>query len=168
MHKHTNQNQKIRAALKQAKGTHKCARVVAVNMVRIRGFGVLVAADALGVDRGTVGYWLDAYDRCGPDGLADDARPGRPYFVPRVELKIVGCAKRFTACEFGELVERRTGTKYSEPHARRLLRSLGFAVKKTLDIRRAPSSGEPETWQKDIEKEVEALENDGFTLVMSD
>ena len=143
---------------------------MAVNTVRIKGFGVLVAADALGVDRGTVSEWLDAYDRYGLDGLADDARPGRLHFVPRAELeRIVGGAKRFTAYEFVELVERRIGVKYSKPHGRRLLRSLGFAVKKTLRISdRVPSREDLETWQKGVEKEVEALENDGFTLVMVD
>ncbi len=124
----------------------------------------------LDIDHGTVSDWLDAYARNGLDSLADDARPGRPPFVPRAELeKIVGGAKRFTAYEFVELVERRTGVKCSEPHARRLLRSLGFAVKKTLRISdRVPSREELEIWQKDVEKEVETLENDGFTLMMAD
>ena len=128
------------------------------------------AAKMLGVDRGTVSDWLYAYARNGLDGLADDARLGRPPFVPRAELeKIVGDAKRFTAYEFVELVKERTGVKYSEPHGRRLLRSLGFAVKKTLRISdRVPSREELETWQRDVEKEVETLENDGFTLVMAD
>ena len=69
---------KIKTALKQTRGTCEYARVVAVNMVRIKGFAASVAADALGVDRGTVSDWLDAYDRDGLDGLADNARPGRP------------------------------------------------------------------------------------------
>ena len=65
------------------------------------------------------------------------------------------------------MVEKKTGVKYSEPHARHLLRSLGFAVKKSPRISdRVPFREELETWQKDVEKEVEALENDGFTLVM--
>ena len=91
-------------------------------------------------------------------------------FVPRVELeKIVGVSKRFTTYEFVELVKKKTGVKYSEPHGRRLLRSLGFAIKKTLRISdRVQSRKELETWQKDVKKEVETLENDGFTLVMAD
>ena len=141
-----------------------------MNMVRVNRQSPIFAAKMLGVDRGTVSDWLDAYARNGLDGLADDARPGRPPFVPRVELeKIVGGANRFTAYEFVELVEKKTGVKYSEPHARRLLRPLGFAVKKTPRISdRVPSREELETWQKDVEREIEALENDGFTLVMSD
>ena len=59
--------------------------------------------------------------------------------------------------------------KYSEPHGRRLPGSLGFAVKKTPRISdRVPSRKDLEIWQKDVEKEVEMLENDGFTLVMAD
>ena len=139
-------------------------------MVRVDRQSPTFAAKMLGVDRGTVSDRLDAYARNGLDGLADDARPGRPPFVPRAELeKIVGGAKRFTAYEFIELVEKKTGVKYSEPHGRRLLRSLGFAVKKTPRISdRVPAREELETWQKDVEKEVEALEDDGFTLVMTD
>ena len=76
----------------------------------------------------------------GLDGLADDARPGRPPLVPRAKLeRIVDGVKRSTAYEFVELVKKKTGVKYSEPHGRRLLRSLGFVVKKTPRISdRAP------------------------------
>ena len=162
--------EKIKVALKQTRGTREYARVVVVNMVRVNRQSPTFAAKMLSVDRCIVSDWLDAYVRNGLDGLADDARPGRPPFVPRAELeKIVGGAKRLTAYEFVELVEKRTGVKYSEPHARRLLRSLGFAAKKTLRISdRVPSREDLETWQKDVKKEVESLENDGFMLVMSD
>ena len=51
---------------------------MAVSMVRVKGFVVLTVADTLGVDRGTVGNWLDAYDRYGLDGSADTAKPDRP------------------------------------------------------------------------------------------
>ena len=50
---------------------------MAVSMVRIKEFVVLVVADALGVDRGTVDNWLDTYYRYGLDGHVDTARPGR-------------------------------------------------------------------------------------------
>ena len=161
---------KIRTALRQTRGTRKYARVVAVNMVRVNRQNPTFAAEMLGVDRGTVNDWLNAYDREGLDGLADDARPGRPPFVQRDKLeKIVDDAKRFTAYEFVELIEKKTGVKYSEPHARRLLRSLGFAVKKTPRISdRVPLKEDLEIWQKDTKREVETLENEGFTLVMSD
>ena len=128
------------------------------------------AAKMLGADCGAVSGWLGAYDHKGPDGLADDARPGRPPLVPRDKMqKIVGDTKRFTAYEFVGMVEKKTEVKYNEPHARRLLGSLGFAVKRTLRISdRVPPREELETWQKDTEKEVETLENDGFALVMAD
>ena len=162
--------EKIRAALRQTRGTREYARVVAVNMVRVKEFAASATADALGVDRGTISDWLDAYNRNGLDGLADDARPGRPPLVPRAKLeKIVDGAKRFAAYEFVELVKKKTGVKYSEPHGRRLLRSLGFVVKKTPRIsNRVPPKEELKIWQKDIKKEVDVLENDGFTLVMVD
>ena len=161
---------KIRAALRQTRGTREYARVVAVNMVRVKKFAASATADALGVDRSTVSDWLDAYDREGLDGLADDARPGRPPLVQRAELeRIVDGARRFTAYEFVDLVKKKTGVKYSEPHGRRLLRSLGFVVKKTPRISdRVPPKEDLEIWQKDIKKEVEMLENNGFTLVMAD
>ena len=104
------------------------------------------AVKMLGIDRCTVSDWLDAYTRNGLGCLADDMRPGRPPLIPRAELeKIVGGFKWFTAYEFAELVEKKTGVKYSEPHARRLLRSLGSAVKKTLRIAYRVSS------RKDLE-----------------
>ena len=139
-------------------------------MVRIKKYAIFEAASVLGIDRGTVSDWLNAYDCDGLDGLADDARPGRPPFVPRDQLeKIIGDTKRFTAYRFVELVEKRTDVKYSEAHARRLLRSLGFVVKKTTQIAdRVPPREELETWQKDTEREVETLEKDDFTVVMAD
>ena len=93
-----------------------------MNMVRINRQSPTFEAKMLGVDRGTVRDWLDAYARNSLDGL-DDARPGRPPFVPRAELeKIVGDVKWFTVYEFVELVEKKTSVKYSEQHAHRLLR----------------------------------------------
>ena len=101
--------EKIRMTLKQTRGTREYARVVAVNMVRVNRQSPIFAAEMLGVDRGIVSDWPDAYDRKGPDGLADDARPGHPPFVPRGKLKkIIGGAKRLTAYEFVELVKKRT------------------------------------------------------------
>lgn len=146
--------EKIRVALRRTRSTREYARVVAVNMVRVKGFAASATADALGVDRGTVSDWLDAYDRECLDGLADDAGPSRPPLVPRAKLeKIVDGAKRFTAYEFVELVKKKTGVKYSEPYGRRLLRSLGFVVKKTPRISdRVPPKDELEIWQKDIKK----------------
>lgn len=75
---------------------------------------------------------------------------GLPPFVPRDKLeKMVGDAKRFTAYELVELVEKKVSVKYSEPHARRLLRSLGFVVKKTQLISdHVLSREELEVWQK--------------------
>ena len=88
------------------RGTREHDRIVAVNMVRINGFTVQMVANAFSVDRSTVHDWLNAYARDGLDGLVDDARPGRPPFVPRAELvAIVGDTKRFTIYEFVELVK---------------------------------------------------------------
>ena len=64
---------KIRVALRQTRCTREYARVVAMNTVRVKGFAASATADALGVDRGTVSDWLDAYDREDLDVLADDA-----------------------------------------------------------------------------------------------
>ena len=160
----------IKDALKRAKNKSEYARIAAVNMVLNKNISVDVVADGFCVSRGTVYAWLAAYDRDGLDGLADDARSGRPPFVPRDKLeRIIGDTKRFTAYGFVELVEKRTGVKYSESHARRLLRSFGFVVKKTLKIAdRVPPKEEVEIWQKDTEMEVETLEKDGFTVIMAD
>lgn len=85
-----------------------------VNVVRVNGQNTTFAAKMLGVDSDTVSGWLDAYARNDLNGLADDT-PGRLPFVLRADLeKIVGGAKRFTAYEFGRLVEKKTGVQYSE------------------------------------------------------
>lgn len=47
---------------------------MAINMVRVKGFAALVAADALDVDRRTVSDWLDTYNSKGRDSPADDTR----------------------------------------------------------------------------------------------
>ena len=81
--------------------------------------------------------------------------------------KIVDGAKRFTAYKFVKQVKKKTGVKYGEPHGRCLLRSLGFVVKKTSRISdHVPPKGELKIWQKYTKKEVEMLENNGFTFVM--
>ena len=90
--------------------------------------------------------------------------------MPRAELKrVVGDPKRFTAYEFVERIEKRTSMKYSEPHARHLLRSLGSSDKKVSEIadRVLPRRGLG-IWQKDTKKEVEAFENDDFTCMMAE
>ena len=131
--------EKIKAALRQTRGTREYARVVTVNIVYVNRQSPTFAAKMLGIDRGTVSDWLDADARNGLNDLADDAGLGRRPLVPRAKLeKKVDEAKRFTAYEFVGLVKKKTDMKYSESHRRRLLRSLGFAVKKTLDIRPRP------------------------------
>ena len=69
---------KIKAVLRQTRGTREYARVVAVNMVRVNRQSPTFAAKMLGVDRGTVSDWLDAYECNSLDGFADDMRPGLP------------------------------------------------------------------------------------------
>ena len=55
--------------------------------------------------------------------------------VPHGKMeKMTDDAKRFTAYEFVEPVEKKAGVKYGEPHARYLPGSLGFAVKRTRRI----------------------------------
>ena len=53
---------KIKAALKQTKSTTQYARIVAVNMVRIKGYTISAAADVLGVYSSIIYDWLNAYD----------------------------------------------------------------------------------------------------------
>lgn len=65
---------KIKTALKQTRGTLEYDRVMTINMVRVKGFAALVAADALDVDRRTVSDWLDTYNSKGRDSPADDTR----------------------------------------------------------------------------------------------
>lgn len=47
---------------------------MAANMMRIKEFVTLVAANALGVDRRTVSDYLDTCDSKGRDDLANDLR----------------------------------------------------------------------------------------------
>lgn len=47
---------------------------------------------------------------------------------------MAGDPNQFTVYEFVERIEKRTSMKYSEPHARRLLRSLGSSAKKVSEI----------------------------------
>lgn len=64
--------------------------------------------------------------------------------------KVIDDAKRFAGYKFVELVEKRTSIKHRGLHAHRLLRSLGFVVKKTPQMAgRVPSREELETWPKE-------------------
>lgn len=78
---------KIKTGLKQTWCARKYACIVAANMIHVNGKSPTFAAKMLGVDRGTISDWLGAYDRKGLDGLADDARQGRPPLVPRDRME---------------------------------------------------------------------------------
>ena len=46
--------EKVRVAIRQTRGAREHDRIVAVNIVRVRGSTVQAAADILCVDRGTI------------------------------------------------------------------------------------------------------------------
>lgn len=143
-------SEEIKNAIKQAKSTGQLCRTVAVNMIRFKGFNIAETADILCITETIIHAWLDIYDREGIVGLAEGTRPGRPPFVPPERLEnLVADIKKLTVYEFMDLVEKKSGVRYSEPHARRLLVSFGFSIVKDAKLPDHIPPGENlELWEK--------------------
>lgn len=127
-------------------------------------------AKCLCISEGTLTNWLKKFKAKGLDGLADEARSGRPPFVPRKRLeRLLKKHDTISLAEFVVLVAKKENVEYAPTYARKILRSMGYRIKKAVTVtKNAPDKIVAEKWQKDTENEVKILENDGFTVLMGD
>ena len=145
-------------------------RSVAVHMVLHLGRTHRDTAGMLMVDESTVSAWVGAYRLAGAAGLDDSPRSGRPPHIPRESIEgMLENVKSITAVDFVTMLNDQFGVRYDISYARRLLRAMGFTLKKRSVISAGtPSQDMVEEWQKDTRKEVEKYEKAGYAVVTID
>ncbi|MEM6531677.1 MAG: IS630 family transposase [Myxococcota bacterium] len=126
----------------QAKGDLKAWRRGKAVLDYIEGKSVIAIAEFLGVARGSVNRWLQAYDRSGLEGLRVKKPPGAaPRLSSAQKRKLTRMvedgpeAHRFntgiwTGPMIGELIRREFDVSYHNHHIPRLLHQLGFSVQR--------------------------------------
>jgi len=101
------------------------------------------AARLAGMDRQTLRDWVVRYNQAGVEGLSDRWGSGRPPAVSDGELAVVKFKILEAACRSGDaapplriidvadLIEARTGVRYSISGAHRLMKTLDLSYQKT-------------------------------------
>ena len=96
-----------------------------------------------GMDRQTLRDWVVRYNEAGVEGLGDRWGSGRPVAVSEGELAVVKAKVLEASCRSGdaapplrivdvaELIEARTGVRYSLSGAHRLMKTLDLSYQKT-------------------------------------
>ena len=145
-------------------------RRIAVNMVLNHNYTIKTTAKMVMASKNAVTSWVAAFKKHGLAGLEEEDRSGRPPLVERKRLEeLVGNDKTVNLHKFVDMINKETGVQYSMEHARRLLRNMGFALKKRRVIAAgAPAREEVEKWQKDTEIEIKTLVKKGYAVFMMD
>ena len=101
------------------------------------------AARLAGMDRQTLRDWVIRYNEAGVEGLGDRWGAGRPVAVSEGELAVVkakvleasrrpgDAASPLRIADVAELIEARTGVRYSLSGAHRLMKTLDLSYQKT-------------------------------------
>ena len=101
------------------------------------------AARLAGMDRQTLRDWVIRYNEAGVEGLGDRWGSGRPVAVSEGELAVVKVKVLEASCRPGdaasplrivdvaELIQARTGVRYSLSGAHRLMKTLDLSYQKT-------------------------------------
>ena len=101
------------------------------------------AARLAGMDRQTLRDWVIRYNEAGVEGLGDRWGSGRPVAVSEGELAVVKAKVLEASCRPGdaasplrivdvaELIQARTGVRYSLSGAHRLMKTLDLSYQKT-------------------------------------
>ena len=145
-------------------------RAVAVHMVAHLGHTQCETAEMLMIHETTISDWIKSYRRNGAAGLDNSPRPGRPPHIPHERIEgMLTDRKTIDIHEFTDMLENRFGVTYEISYARRLLRRIGFSIKK----RRSIATGTPpqdvvEKWQIDARKVIEKHEMEGYTVLTID
>lgn len=126
----------------QARGDLKAWRRGKAVLDYIEGKSVIAIAESLGVARGSVNRWLQAYDRSGLEGLRVKKPPGAtPRLSSAQKRKLTLMVEDgpeshgfstgiWTGPMVGELIRREFGVSYHNHHIPRLLHQLGFSVQR--------------------------------------
>lgn len=95
----TNTSTVLKKALKKEKDARVNLRIVAINMVVVKGQRVDDVAGSLMMSEDWVRQWVDRYESGGLDALRDRPRTGRPPKVRADKLaKIVADASKKRCC----------------------------------------------------------------------
>lgn len=124
------------------------ARRDAVNLVRLKGFGVRQAAERIGVSPGTISKWLQKAPvdgRCGIPTLSSAPHTHPNAIAPEIVSAIIAERRKHGRC--GEAVHQallRQGIVVSLPTVQRTLRRHGLVREWSPWKKRHPSSPRPE------------------------
>jgi len=128
----------LRQAAAASSDANQARRLLALAAIR-DGMSRQTAARIGGMDRQTLRDWVHAFNRCGQEGLINDASPGRPCKLSAKQkstLKAIVEAGpdlagdgvvRWRCSDLVRVVERRFGVLVSEDTIARTLRALGFS-----------------------------------------
>lgn len=133
-------------ALRRLAGRERNARV-ARRMLAIAnaldGMSRAEAAKLAGMDRQTLRDWVIRYNEAGIEGVTDRWGSGRPPAVSEGELAVVKAKLLEASCrrsdaapplriiDVADMIEQRTGVRYSLSGAHRLMQSLDLSYQKT-------------------------------------
>ncbi len=147
-------------------------KLLAISMLK-KGSEKEDVADGFGISVQTLNNWLRRFERDGMDGLRRVEGQGRR---PDVPLKKFGsCCRilcrrgRLTVKQLISYVRRKSGKMYSESHAKRRMRALGYRWKATrLVYDNASTPEECEAWKRANLPHISRLMNRGYRLVAED
>ena len=132
----------LRRLAKSERDARVSRRMLAIASA-LDGMSRAQAARLAGMDRQTLRDWVIRYNEAGVEGLGDRWGAGRPVAVSEGELAVVKAKVLEASCRPGdaasplrivdvaELIEARTGVRYSLSGAHRLMRTLDLSYQKT-------------------------------------
>lgn len=132
-------------------------RVLAVERVN-DGYSIPEVAEFLGVDRSSVWRWMDAYRRCGDEGLRTRTIPGRPPKLTRTQEKIAlrwlhdsptehgFDTELWTAGRLTDLICEEWGVELNRRSMCRWLAARGFSPQRPQRVPRERSPQAIGTW----------------------
>ena len=159
-------------AFKKEKDPKVRSRMLAVHIVRIRGFGIDETAENLMQCPNRVRMWVERYDLGGLDSLRDLPRSGRPRYTPaKASDRIISDIgrSRITPVRLQQAIREKTGRKLHITYVRKIMRGNVLSPKASQKIHIRRASGKAvRNWQYDIKKWISRMESEGFTVLMED
>jgi transposase len=136
----------LRQHAKREKDPRVARRMLAIANA-LDGMSREASAKLAGMDRQALRDWVIRYNEAGLQGLSDRWGAGRPPAIEEGELAVVksiilaassagGDRDRpaWRIADVAELIEERTGVRYSRSGAHRLMRSMNLSHQKTRPI----------------------------------
>lgn len=163
---------RLMRAYREERNARAKIRLLAVVMVRVKGFTAAQAADALSCSAQSVRNWLAWYGSGrGASGMSDRPRAGRPCKLGTHEVRLA-LAELGDEATPDDLRRRLRGTRkvaYSLTALRKIMHRLGFSCKypSKVQLNRA-ARRVLRRWQRIYGKEFSRLIGQGYAIVSQD